>query len=503
MNPTTSPQRDWLMALGLLALTWASLAALLDPTFSAMVHIWEHYDTFTHGYVILPMALWLAWRNRHALAATPASPDWRALLLAAPLLCLWLIARLAGADVVEQYALVGLWIAATWALFGLHLVRAAAFPLAFLFLMVPNGTFLIPSLIEFTANFVVAALQLIGIPVYREGAFLSIPTGEWNVIEGCSGMRYLIASFTLGVLYAYLTYRTLWKRMAFGLAAAIIPIVANGFRATMIVLIGHFVGNHYAVGLAHFIYGWVWFGIVTLTMFWVGLAWREDMVPEPARAPPLSPRSPALMAAACVGLAALFPVWEGVLDARPLARTASALSTPVAMGGWRSQARPFAVWLPHWVGMDGLLTANYARGKESVLLYAAYYARQRSGEKLVSGQNRMVPEEHDVWQNVGSSRRIVSVSGHPLEVVETRLRLSGEGQRILAWQWNRVQGGDTVNPYLIKIRLTLTRLLGGRDDGTALIIAAPYQDHQDEAEKSLIAFLTDMEPGLQRLADQR
>ena len=153
--------------------------------------------------------------------------------------------------------------------------------------------------------------------------------------------------------------------------------------------------------------------------------------------------------------------------------------------------------------MDGLLTANYARGKESVLLYAAYYARQRSGEKLVSGQNRMVPEEHDVWQNVGSSRRIVSVSGHPLEVVETRLRLSGEGQRILAWQWNRVQGGDTVNPYLIKIRLTLTRLLGGRDDGTALIIAAPYQDHQDEAEKSLIAFLADMEPGLQRLADQR
>ena len=82
MNPTTSPQRDWLMALGLLALTWASLAALLDPTFSAMVHIWEHYDTFTHGYVILPMALWLAWRlvcpTSHVEQRQPVPEPWRA-----------------------------------------------------------------------------------------------------------------------------------------------------------------------------------------------------------------------------------------------------------------------------------------------------------------------------------------------------------------------------------------------------------------------------------------
>lgn len=501
MDSRISPQRAWLMALGFLALTWVSLAALLDPTLPAMVHIWEHYDTFTHGYVILPIALWLSWKNRGALAAEEAAPDWRALLLAVPLLAAWLAARMSGVDVVEQYALVGLGIAAVWALFGLKLLRAAAFPLAFLLLMVPNGTFLIPSLIEFTAHFVVAALQLVGIPVYREGAFISIPTGEWNVIEGCSGMRYLIASFTLGVLYAYLTYRTLWKRVAFGLAAALVPIVANGFRATMIVLIGHFIGIRYAIGLAHFIYGWVWFGIVTLAMFWVGLIWREDLEPEQASPPPKIPRSPAVMAAVFVGLAALFPLWEGHLDARPLAPTASALAAPAAKGGWQRVERPFAVWLPHWIGMDGMLVANYARGKDQVLLYAAYYARQRNGAKLISSQNYMVPEEHVKWQNVGSVRRSMTVSGHPLEVVETRLRLEDGNQRILAWNWNRVQGENTLNPFVIKLRLTMTRLLGGRDDGTALIIATPYQDHPEEAAKCLAAFQADMGPDLEQLAD--
>ena len=137
---------------------------------------------------------------------------------------------------------------------------------------------------EHTADFTVAALRLTGIPVYREGQFFTIPTGSWSVVEACSGLRYLIASVTVGVLYAYLTYRSPARRAAFVAASIVVPIVANWVRAYMIVMIGHLSGMKYAVGVDHLIYGWVFFGIVMLLLFWIGSFWREDVAPAAAAA---------------------------------------------------------------------------------------------------------------------------------------------------------------------------------------------------------------------------
>jgi exosortase A len=253
---------NWLKTLLMLALGWLAVIALLQPTFMSMADIWERSETFAHGYVILPISLWLVWRNREYLAAIPTQIDWRALMVILPLGVGWLAARVGGVLVIEQYALVGILISVVWLMLGMRQFRALSFPLFFLLLMVPNGEGLIPPMMEFTADFTVAAVRLIGIPVYREGLFFNLPSGEWSVVEGCSGLRYLISSITLGLLYAYLTYRTLWKRVAFSLAAVIVPVFANGFRATMIVLIAHYSDMKLALGVDHFIYGWVWFGIV-------------------------------------------------------------------------------------------------------------------------------------------------------------------------------------------------------------------------------------------------
>lgn len=500
MKDATSPQRAWLSALGLLVLTWTALAVLLHPTAWSIVQIWERSETFAHGYVILPIALWLVWRDRHALAAVEATPDARALWLALPLLALWLVARASGVLVVEQYAFVGLWLTAVWALLGLKLVRAAIFPLAYLLLMVPNGEFLIQPLMNFTADFTVAALRLLGLPVYREGTFFSLPSGDWSVVETCSGIRYVIASLTLGLLYAYLTYRTLWKRIAFSLASLLVPILANGARATLIVLIAHYSDMRLALGVDHYIYGWVWFGVVMLLMFWVGLFWREDRAPvERHRPAPRAPRPSAAMAAVLVAVTAVAPLWEGRLgggveDIR--------LAAPQPAQGWQASESAFSDWLPHWVGMDAQLTQNYVRGADRVLLFAAYYGTQRQGAEIINSQNYMVPQEHARWQNVGERVREVEVGGRRMRVLEAKLRRAGSTQRILVWHWNRVQGENGLNPYLIKLRLALEKVIGGRDDGTAFVIATPYTEHPEEAGRVLAAFVEAMGPSLDRIADR-
>ncbi len=125
------------------------------------------------------------------------------------------------------------------------------------------------------------------------------------MVEGCSGLRYLIASITLGVLYAYLTYRSWKRRLLFSIAAMIVPIFANSGRAYMIVMIAHLSDMKLALGVDHYIYGWVFFGIVMLLLFWIGSFWREDDQPESAHCICRVSASSGMRASACCRLCCL------------------------------------------------------------------------------------------------------------------------------------------------------------------------------------------------------
>lgn len=477
---------NWRGAVLLLGLAWLLTAALLHPTFWSMVQIWERSETFAHGYVILPIALWLVWRMRHRLAAVKTSPDWRALPPIVLFVLGWLAARVGGVLVVEQYMLVSIWIATVWLLFGWGMLRAAAFPLGYLLLMVPNGEALIPPLIEFTADFTVAAVQLIGIPVHREGTFFSLPSGDWSVVEGCSGLRYLIASVTLGILYAYLTYRTWWKRLAFSIAAVVVPILANGVRATMIVLIAHYSDMKLALGVDHFIYGWVWFGIVMLLMFWVGLIWREDDAEEDAPPPPHAPRLDWRPALALVAVLVLAPAYERHVAAQPL--HVANLGLPEA-AGWTREDVAMTSWTPRWQGMDQMLTGHYRGERGPIMLNVAWYAGQRQGAELINSQNILVPEKHPVWRVLGRRLTQHEVAGGPLQLAESVLDSRAENQRLLVWQWHRIQGRDGISPYLAKVELTLSALRGHGTEAAAVIVAAPFENDPAEARAVLTAFL--------------
>ena len=283
LRPDTLPTalgRSWSRALTWLGVYVLWLLALYWETPASMVSIWYRSDTFAHGFLVLPIAGWLVWRMRRdleALSPSPSRSPWPIVAMVASA-CIWFVGDLADVLAARQLAWVTLLVAGVWLLLGDHITRRLAFPLAFLYLAVPIGEFLMPTLIEWTADFTVAALRASGVPVVREGMQFEIPTGTWSVVEACSGLRYLIASATVGVLYAYLTYRSMGRRIAFVIASLIVPLVANWLRAYMIVMIGHLSNNRLAVGVDHFVYGWLFFGLVMLLLFWIGTLWREDPI---------------------------------------------------------------------------------------------------------------------------------------------------------------------------------------------------------------------------------
>ena len=243
---------------------------LFYPTYLSMVEIWWRSETFAHGFFIFPISIYLIWKKRSHFSNIQFETDLRASVFLLGFGFLWLIATLVDVSVVKQFAVVSMLPVLVWLVLGFRTLWLLAFPLAYLLFAVPVGEFLIYPMMEFTASFTVRAIRFVGIPVLWEGLFFTLPSGSWSVVEACSGVRYIIASLTLGCLYAYLTYQSFWRRGAFIVVAIITPIIANGIRAFMIVMIGHFSNMKLATGVDHLIYGWVWFGIVMFLMFWIG-----------------------------------------------------------------------------------------------------------------------------------------------------------------------------------------------------------------------------------------
>ena len=187
-------------------------------TLMAMVDIWERSDTFAHGYVIAPISAWLIWRRRHFIRGVPIASSLLGIVIGLGAGAAWLLGELASVDAVSQFAFVGMLVGLVWAVMGTAVVRTYAFPLGFLFFMVPFGEFMFPTMMAWTANFIIWAVRASGVPVYAEGYNLVIPSGRWQVVEGCSAVRYLLASIVVGSLYAYLNYRSTQKRLLLVLA---------------------------------------------------------------------------------------------------------------------------------------------------------------------------------------------------------------------------------------------------------------------------------------------
>ncbi|MEQ6341890.1 MAG: exosortase A [Gammaproteobacteria bacterium] len=494
------------LAIGILL----AILGLFWQTAQSMVDIWWRSETFTHGFLIVPISAWLIWNKRQTLAQiTPVTNHWGLLFLAGFSL-LWLVAHTVDILVIQQFALIGMLIAAVWSLIGSQATWAIAFPLGFLLLAVPVGEGLIPSMMNFTADFTVKALQLTGIPVYREGTFFEIPSGHWSVVEGCSGLRYLIASVTLGFLYAYLTYQTLWRRLVFILLALIVPVIANGLRAYMIVMIAHLSGMKLALGIDHYIYGWVFFGLVMVLLFWIGSFWREDVHVSQVATAGETPAANSAMSnhssvssgkkAVTMGFVVLALLSSGPLMAYLYqgGTTESVnitLKAPAPANAWQISATPKWDWQPRYAGMNAQLQQTYTRSGQIASIYLAYYRNQHQGAELVNSQNVMIEQKHPVWSNVGEQSITIPINGHTVQIRQTKLH--SPSTKLLIWDWYSLDGTYTSNAYVAKLLEAKSKLLGGQRNAAGIVIAAEYDDKTEPAAAILRGLVADMLPSIE------
>jgi exosortase A len=477
------------------------LAWYADTTWS-IVSIWYRSETYAHGFIVVPIVIWLIWRDRAQLATVPVRPvPWTTVALAIAGLG-WLVAELASVVGGSQFMLVAMIPLTIWAILGTAMVRALAFPLGFLFFAVPFGDFIVPALMDWTADFTVMALRATGVPVLREGRNFSIPSGNWSVVEACSGVRYLIASLVVGTLYAYLTYRTMSRRIAFIALAILVPLVANWLRAYMIVMLGHLSGNRIAVGVDHIIYGWVFFGVVMALLFWLAPIWLREAPPPPlpARSPIDVGRGPdrtRVVVVAIAVLAAALP-WRPVLPFLE-SRTSSAPMTLPAIApahGWEPEAGAALDFRPDFARPVAETNQVFVRNGARAGVFVAYYRNQTQASELVSQDNKIVNTINTRWTEMRSGWVDAKIGSEPLRVRAAELRHGNV--RLEAWQWYWIDGRLTTNEYLAKALLALARLSGRGDDSAAIVVYAPTGDSAVFESPVLRQFAADMGDSIHR-----
>lgn len=500
LNPA-NPGLDkaWRSALLALALLVLAIVLFYWDTWVAMVSIWDRSGTFAHCFLVLPISLWLVWRKREELLSlTPVPQPW---VLLPMLVCAlaWLLGDLASVNALTQFAVTALLVLSVPLVMGLGIARRITFPLAFLFFMVPFGEFMLPVLMDWTADFTVAAIAFSGIPVYREGLQFVIPTGSWSVVDACSGVRYLIASFMVGSLFAYLNYSTTRRRVIFCLISIAVPLAANWLRAYMIVMLGHLSGNKIAVGVDHLIYGWVFFGVVIGIMFFIGARWSEP----PAESKPgqalqgqaRAGRGPSPWLACILGVLVLSAP-HAVAWRSDLGQMASASAGPFALPALSgtSEVAALPAFQPQLQNPTTTALKGYAQGDGVVYVHLAYYKEQRYGSKLVTSDNSLLRGQNDHWQEVrwmlmarpGDAREVQWRSAELLggSVAST----SARRQRIEVRQAYWVDGHLTASGPRATLYGLRAKLAGRGDSGALLTV---YTEGEDKRQTSarLDAFL--------------
>lgn len=484
----------WLSLLS----AWAVILFVFREDVLLVVESWEKLPSHAHGYVVLLVVAFFSWKRMpfiHTVAFSPSIYGVAAFLLSA---FSALVGLLVSAAVVVQFSTVFLMIVAVWAILGYQAFKAMIGPLAFLFFAIPFGHDTLPTLMDWTADATVAALRLSGIPVFQQDRHFIIPSGSWAVVEACAGIRYLFTAFFIGTIYAYVTYQNGLKRVAFVVVILGSSLFANWLRAYIIVLVAHLTNNEWGHGMSHLTLGWIIFGIVIFTAFWIGSYWQEHAPMPPTEIPPANtPRMRTLVATGIITLIAWgLPQINDVLASNAGNRAdAPLLNFDASLHDLeRTEARRAQI-VPAYAGASATHQSTYRLGEVEVLLHVAYYRNQSQGKELINVHNQMESLRNWDW----TGHRHFELTGAPIGSVHTEKFTQGDTVALAARiYW--IGSIATQSSMKSKLLQVLNMLIGRGDDGAAIIISASSATEHDShhalkafIEQHLIGILNDLD----------
>lgn len=498
------PVLFWVTLLGVGLLLWFPYA----DSIRKLVAVWGEREEYSYGYMIPFISAFLIWQRKDILERLRFTGSWIGLAVVLFGICLLIVGNLSTLFLVAQISLVVVVLGMAMALTGYPAFKVIAVPLLFLLFMIPLPQFFLVELSErlqlISSQLGVAVVRAAGISVYLEGNVIDLGTFKLQVVEACSGLRYLFPLLTLSFIASYFFKAPFWKRVVVFLSAIPITVLMNSFRIGVIGITVEHWGPVMAEGFLHDFEGWVVFMACTAVLIvemWVLSRIGGQRLPlhvafgvELPRSTPAdaevrrrtlpSPYVGALLLLAGLAMAhSLIPQRQELQPQRK-----SFAEFPMMLGQWSGRTDSLEQIYLNALKLDDYLLANFTDGKHTINLYSAYYASQSKGESIHSPRTCMPGGGWEMKSLAQKTLDGVRYRGQPLRVNRAVIQM-GENKQ-LVYYWFQERGRNMTNEYLVKWYIFWDALTKNRTDGALvrLVTPVPFGESMSVADDRLTSF---------------
>jgi len=475
---------------------------LFYPTLADMFSMWwEAGSAYSHGLLLMLVVAYFflkQWsKDKNILEIRPKI--WM-LPVIALFSMLWMVAYLAQVQALEQLVLLMILLSLIVALLGPAMAVPYLYIVALMIFTISSWSQINGFLQAATAVVTGSMLDLTGFTSVREGYFILIPAGTFEVTDGCSGLRYQLAGLSIAFLYAYLERFSLLKTLLYLIVAAVVIFFANVVRIYIVILAGQLTQMKSSLIDDHLWLGWVVFSVfMGLFLYFsnriTGASDSDDSVSrEPSKdKDDASLVSKWIYTSVVLVLTASGPVLARYYAPTDLYREAKyKLELPARLNGWSFIPVPghIQAWQPDFVSPDvitgGRYTDNDKYAAYPVDYYMIIYAYQTQGHEAININNRVYDESK--WALIGSEKKTINLANNKIIVVNEFEIRSRNGADRLVWMWYYVDGNNLADKYKTKLA-SLVSVFRNRPEIGINIISVPMRSEPVLARETLLEFL--------------
>lgn len=484
-----------------------------------MIRKWAHED-YSHCYLIPFVVLYLIWEKRWELSARPSIPSWIGIIPFGLGIAFFWLGELGGEFFLLYVSFWLIFVGLCWMHLGWQKIKTIWFAFAMMLAMFPFPdyvTFRLTLYLKLISTRIgVWMLQAFGVSSYSEGNIIDIGFTQLQVVDACSGLRYLFPLLVMGILLAYFYRAAMWKRLILVLSTIPLTILTNSFRIAMTGILYKQFGPIVAEGFFHGFSGWFIFifslGIL-LSEIWV----LRQIAPGPSESffaqsisdKRLKKAETANIAAS--GLSAFF---------RPPQFIVALIILALTLGIYQSVdfrekipiGRPFSQFplsVGQWEGERQFMDQRFLAALEPsdytiidyknstghyVNFYVAYYESQRKGKSIHSPET-CFPGSGWVLRNAGEADiQTVGTSGGSKFVNRAVAEMSSNRQ--LVYYWFPKRGRILTNVFQLKLFTFWDALTKQRSDGALVRLITPVYPNEklEDAEARLHGFTMQIVP---------
>jgi exosortase D (VPLPA-CTERM-specific) len=447
-----------------------------------------HDPNFEHGIFVPLFALFVLWQDRERLKTVPSAPSWVGLPLAVLSLLMLVLGVLGAENFLSRVSLLILLAGLILLFRGWKFFRAVLFPWAFLILMVPIPNLIIQQItfpLQLLASkLATGLLEVVGVPVLRQGNMIVLAAMPLDVAEACSGIRSLLTLVTLAIIYGYLMETRVWVRVLLACFAVPIAVVANSFRVFGTGMLVQFWDPDKAEGFFHTFEGWLIFVVALVLLFAVhrviSLIWKSGPVAPRVVAPPKKPAGsapPISAGAPRFGVAAVLMLATAVgLQAHShnenFPPRAALSSLPTQIDGWTGTDQQIDQQTLDILGPGEYLVRDYenvSQPQPAINLYVAYFPTQKAGDTIHS-PNHCLPGAG--WVPISREMiPLIRADGSSFPV--NRYVVAKAGERQLVLYWFQAHGRVVASEWQAKYYLVADSIRLNRSDGGLVRLMSP------------------------------